>query len=36
MPLNSAKLPSPCRKKRSIGISRSMALSSAGGGGILR
>ena len=36
MPLNSAKLPSPCRKKRSIGIMRSMALSSAGGGAMLR
>src|SRR5207244_3333314 len=36
MPLKSAKLPSPCRKKRSIGIMRSMALSSAGGGTRLR
>ena len=36
MPLNSAKLPSPCRKKRSIGIMRSMALSSGGGGAMLR
>ena len=36
MPLNSAKLPSPWRKKRSIGIMRSMALSSAGGGAMLR
>ena len=26
MPLKCAKLPSPCRKKRSIGIMRSMAL----------
>ena len=29
MPLNSAKLPSPWRKKRSIGIMRSIALLSA-------
>ena len=36
MPLNSAKLPSPCRKKRSIGIIRSMALSSGAGGGTSR
>src|SRR4029450_13077050 len=36
MPLNSAKLPSPCRKKRSIGIMRSIALSSAVGGTRLR
>ena len=36
IPLNSAKLPSPWRKKRSIGIIRSTALSSGGGGGILR
>ncbi len=36
MPLNSAKLPSPWRKKRSIGIMRSMALSSGGGGAMLR
>ncbi len=36
MPLNSAKLPSSCRKNRSIGIMRSMAFSSAGGGGMLR
>ena len=36
MPLNSAKVPSPWRKKRSIGIIRSMALSSAGGGAMLR
>ena len=36
MPLNSAKLPSPWRKKRSIGIMRSIALLSAGGGGTLR
>src|SRR5215467_12277547 len=36
MPLKSAKLPSPWRKKRSIGIIRSMALSSAGGGTRLR
>jgi hypothetical protein len=32
MPLNSAKLPSPCRKKRSIGIIRSIAFNSIGGG----
>ena len=36
MPLNSAKVPSPWRKKRSIGIMRSIALLSAGGGGTLR
>ena len=36
MPLNSAKLPSPCRKKRSIGIMRSIAFNSAGGGAMLR
>ena len=36
MPLNRAKLPSPCRKNRSIGIIRSMALSSGCGGGMLR
>src|ERR1700716_3076693 len=36
MPLNSAKLPSPWRKKRIIGIMRSIAFSSAGGGAILR
>ena len=36
MPLNSAKVPSPWRKKRSIGIMRSMALISAGGGATLR
>ena len=36
MPLNSAKVPSPWRKKRSIGIMRSIALISAGGGATLR
>ncbi len=36
MPLKSAKLPSPWRKKRSIGIMRSIALISAGGGATLR
>src|SRR3982074_183955 len=34
MPLNSAKLPSPWRKKRSIGIIRSIAFSSGRGGAV--
>ena len=36
MPLKRANVPSEWQKKRSIGIIRSMALSSAGGGAILR
>src|SRR5580658_3474923 len=36
MPLKCANVPSECRKKRSIGIMRSMALSSACGGAMLR
>ena len=36
MPLKCAKFPSPCRKKRIIGIIRSMALLSCGGGAMLR
>jgi hypothetical protein len=36
MPLNSAMLPSPCRKNRSIDIMRSIAFKSAGGGAMLR
>ena len=36
MPLKRANVPSEWQKKRSIGIMRSMALSSAGGGAMLR